>query len=589
MTRPTARERRSALARSYPSWTARTTAQQLDVTAEQHPERPLVLTDDSSLTYRQVADWSRRLAAGLIALGVRPGDHVAVVMANLPEVVALKFAVARVGAVSVSINFMLRHEELSYVLRQSDATVLITMDRFRDLNYLDELDNISPGWESDAGGADLPRLRSIFVHGTSEEPARGTSLSRLIELGLSVDPRDVEERTASVDPHSLSDLLYTSGTTGQPKGVMLNHDAVLRTGYACAYTRAFGDGRRMLYALPIYHVFGYVEGLIAALFVGGAICPHPTFDAVRILRDIERHRIDELICVPAMTIPVLDAARDGDYDLSSLTTMFSSGAAHAPELWTRMLSTLGVEELFTAYGQTETTASTMCIQPGDPIERLTHTVGALKPAGAAGDLSIGGTLAVYKTIDSETGDDVPIGTIGELVVRGPIVTHGYYNKPDETRAAFTEDGWFRTGDLGYIDGQGYLVLTGRKKESYRCGGELVVPSEIEAVLAGHPDVISAHVVGVPDPRMGEVGCAWVVPGPHEPDPDALIAYCAGRLARFKVPRNVLLADEEDIPRTATGRVQKFVLVDRAVEILSRGSSVSVPQQIDRVTESPGVV
>lgn len=571
MSETTALQRRAALEAQHPSWQPRTTAQLLDEVAARYPDRPLVLTDDGQYTYAQVAEWSRRLAAGLMALDVQPGDHVAVDMANLPEVVALKFAVARVGAVSVSINFMLRHEELTYILRQSDSTVLITMDEFRDLNYLDGLDKINPTWETTAGGAALPRLRNIFVHPVGGTLSRGTPLNALVDLGRAITDSEVDVRTAAADPHAVSDVLYTSGTTGPAKGVMLQHDAVLRTAYACAYTRAFGDARRLLFALPLYHVFGYVEGLLAALFVGGAICPQATFAADKVLHDIEKHQIDELICVPAMTTVVLEAARTTTYDLTSLSTMFSSGAAHLPGMWDEMKRLLRVEEIFTAYGQTETTASTMCTQPGDPIDRLSGTNGTPKPAGVAGDPELGGVLGVYKTIHTSTGADLPPGETGELVVRGPLVTRGYYNKPAETAAAFTPDGWLRTGDIGHLDEQGYLVLTGRTKESYRCGGELVIPSEVEQVLSDHPDVIAAHIVGIPHPRMGEVGCAWVVPAATRPSPEDLIAYCMNRLARFKVPAKVLFIEPEAIPTTATGRVQKFHLVERAIEVLARTS------------------
>jgi fatty-acyl-CoA synthase len=576
-----AETRRAALEARHPSWVPRTTAQLLDAVAAEHPDRPLILTDDRTYTYADVAAWSTRLAAGLMALGVAPGDHVAVDMANVPEVVALKFAVARVGAVSVSINFLLRHEELGYVLRQSGSCLLITMDCFRGLDYLDALDRISPGWDDGgsaaaAGGTALPRLRHVFVLGMSGPAGRGRPLSELIALGAGVDDAEVAARTAAADPDATSDLLYTSGTTGQAKGVMLRHDAVLRTAYASAYTRAFDDARRILYALPIYHVFGYIEGLVAALFVGGAICPHATFDAGKVLRDIGTHRIDELICVPAMTTVVLATARAAEHDLSSLRTMFSSGAAHAPGMFEEMRDVLGVEELFTAYGQTETTASTTCTQPGDPIDRLSGTNGCLKPAGVAGDPELGGVLAVYRAVHSGTGAILPVGEVGELVVRGPIVTRGYHDKPEETAALFTADGWMRTGDLGRIDERGYLVLTGRKKESYRCGGELVLPGEVEAVLADHPGVMAAHVVGIPHARMGEVGCAWVVAAPDRPGEEDLIAYCASRLARFKVPAVVLFTDAADLPVTATGRVQKFVLVERATQhLVRRGADAPV--------------
>ncbi|WP_433518211.1 AMP-binding protein [Nonomuraea sp. CA-143628] len=545
-------------------WVPRTTAQQLDVTAAAFPDRPAIL-GDRVYTYAGLRDWTIRLAAGLIAAGVEPGDHVAVDMANFPEAVALKYAVARVGAVSVSINFLLRHEELRYVLGQSDATVLITMDRFRDLDYLGALDRIAPGWERGGASAVLPRLRAVFVMGTNGPPARGRTLADLIALGASIPEETVSRRTAAADPFAASDLLYTSGTTGKAKGVLLQHDSVLRTAYASAYTRAFQDGRRILFALPIYHVFGYVEATVAALFVGGALCPHAVFDADRMLRDVSAQQIDELICVPAMTAVVLEKARSGDYDLTSLTTMFSSGAAHHPAMWQEMVDVLDVAELFTAYGQTETTASTLCTRPGDPIDRLRTTNGCVKPAGVAGEPDLGGALGVYRVIDPDTGAELPRGEIGELVARGPVVTKGYYDMPEETAASFTADGWLRTGDLGRFDEQGYLVLTGRRKESYRCGGELVIPGEVEAVLAEHPAVLAAHVVGIPHERMGEVGCAWIVAATAEPpDPEELIAYCKQRLARFKVPASVLFTDADQVPTTVTGRVQKFQLAERAM-------------------------
>jgi len=443
------------------------------------------------------------------------------------------------------------------------------MDSFRGLDYQECLDRLSPGWETDGGGEALPHLRHVFVFPTGPSPVRGRSLADLVALGAGVDREELAALTASIDPQSVSDLLYTSGTTGAAKGALLTHDAVTRTAYSCAYTRAFADGYRICFALPIYHVFGYVEATMSVLLAGGAINPHTVFDAVSALESISAHGIHELMCVPAMTTVVLDEARRGSYDLSSLHTMFSSGAAHAPHLWQDMLDVLGVEQVFSAYGQTETTASTTCMMPGDPIERLLTTNGCHKPAGVAGDPALGGALAVYKTIHSETGEDLPPGSVGELVVRGPIVTQGYYDKPAETAALFDPQGWMHTGDLGRIDEQGYLSLTGRKKESYRCGGELVIPGEVELVLSDHPLVAAAHVVGTPHPRMGEVGCAFVVlAGDEQPDVEELIAYSASRLARFKVPAVVVLTTADEIPLTVTGRTKKFQLAERAAAALA---------------------
>ena len=275
-----AEERRRALEERWSPWRSRTTAQLLDAVTERHPDRPYVLTDARAYTYREMQDLSERLAAGLQAVGVRAGDHVAVDMANYPETVALKYAVARLGAVSVSINFLLRHEELGYVLRQSRAKVLITMDGFRGCEYVDYLDRLAPGWETGGGGTALPHLERVFVFPTGDAPVRGSSLDDLLALGGQVDRAALRAASDAVDPQSPSDLLYTSGTTGFPKGALLHHDAVVRTAYSCAYTRAFKDGYRICFALPIYHVFGYVEASVSVLFAGGAINPHTSFDAV---------------------------------------------------------------------------------------------------------------------------------------------------------------------------------------------------------------------------------------------------------------------------------------------------------------------
>jgi fatty-acyl-CoA synthase len=531
-------------------------AELLDSVTEAHPDRPLVITDDRTYTYGEVQEWSARLAEGLRASGVGPGEHVALVMANYPEFAALKFAIARVGAVAVPVNYLLRRDELAYVLEQSDAVMLVTMNRFRNLDYLAALDEL--------GRRRFPKLREVVVFSTDgDETAGSRSLDDLAKLAGVVPGSD----TPLIDPGATADIIYTSGTTGTPKGVIVTHDMFLRTAYASAYTRAFEDGRRILFALPLYHVFGYVEGLLAALFAGGAIIPQVAFDAVGTLQAIEAHRATEVIMVPTMTLDVLDVARKKTFDLSSLRVVFSSGGQSPPSVWQDIKELLGAEEIFTGYGMTETTASTTCTFPDDPIERLATGNGRCKPAGVAGDPALGGVLAIYKVVDLDSGDDLPPGAEGELVARGLSVTAGYYNKPDETATAFDANGWLRTGDIGRIDADGYLSLTGRKKECYRCGAELVVPREVEDVLLTYPGILQAHVVPVPHERMGEVGAAFVVFDENTtPDPEGLIAYCRERLARFKVPAHIVPVADVDLPTSATGKVQKFVLAERAKQL-----------------------
>ncbi|PVG83590.1 acyl--CoA ligase [Nocardioides gansuensis] len=558
-------------------WQARTTAQLLDTVAAEFPDLPYVLTDERTYTYRELAEFSLDLAAGLHAAGVRSGDHVAVDMANFVEAVALKFAVARLGAVSVSVNFMLRHQELGYVLRQSRSTLLITMDTFRGLDYLAELDQLIPGWEEAGGGQALPDLREVIVFATAGgRPPRGASLDDLLQRGADVPRALVVDLTGAADPQAVSDLLYTSGTTGKAKGVLLTHDAVLRTAYSSAYHRALPAGFRIMYAMPLYHVFGYVEATITTLFVSGSIVPKTIFDGAEMLSAVARHGVDEIMCVPAMTSVLLEKARAGTYDLSPMTSIFSSGTPHPEGMFAAMDEVFGVERIYTAYGQTETTASTMCTLPGDGLDRLASTNGTRKPGGCAGDEALSGSLAVYKVVDIATGEELPAGQIGALLVKGPIVTQGYFDKPAETADLFTADGWMRTGDLGRLDDEGYLSLTGRQKESYRFGGELVIPSDVEDVLIQHDGVLEVHVVGIPHERWGDVGCAWVVANPAAPPAaEDLIAFCAERVARYKVPANVLFIEASELPRTVTGRVQKFLLVERAVRTLAGADPVSV--------------
>jgi fatty-acyl-CoA synthase len=552
--------RQSVLADRFSPWVPRTLYEMLLAAAELHPDRPYLITDAQTWTYRQMADWSAAVAGGLQAAGLRPGEHVALVMANYPAFAALKFAVAAVGCVAVPVNILNRRDELAYVLRQSRAALLVTMDRFRDLDYLGMLDDIAPGWETTGGGEDLPDLRSIAVF---EAEGEGRAGAIPFEALVAAAPFQLK-----ADPQAPADIIYTSGTTGSPKGVLLTHDMLLRAAFGSAYARAFEDGRRIHFSLPMNHVYGYVEGLLAALFVGGAVVPHLKFDPRETLRTIERHEVSDLLLIPTMTLAVLDALEASSVDTGSLKAMLSSGGRTPPGLWDRILRTFPGIEITTGYGMSECTASTTVTRPDDPAERLKTTNGRLRDVGPAGDPAIENRLVDYRVVDPSTGAVLNPGEVGELMARGPGVTQGYFDKPDATAEAFDADGWLHTGDLGRIDADGYLTLVGRVKESYRCGGEQVTPSEIEDVLMMHPAVLQAHVAPVADDRMGEVGVAFIVTRPgHTLEPQTLIDWCAARLARFKVPRHVLPVAAEEVPLTPSGRPRKFLLSRMAAERL----------------------
>ncbi len=561
----TINERQAALEARHPSWIPRTLYGALANAAAEFPDRPFVITDERNWTYSEMLAWSDRIATGLQRLGVRAGENISVILANYPEFVALKFAIARIGAIAVPINILNRRDELRYLIEQSDSVLLVTMDRFRDNDYLRALDEIAPGWASGGGGETLPKLRDIVVF-----PTGGSLDDRpdVKSFALLEHPDTAILTAPSTDATAVADIIYTSGTTGSPKGVQLSHDMLLRTAYGSAYARAFEDGRRILFSLPMYHVFGYGEGLLATLFVGGAIIPQLRFDPIATLNAIRRHQPSDILLIPTMTLAVLDAAQSGSYDLSSLRATLASGGRAPERIWQAIRDVLGIAEITTGYGMTETTASTTVTRPDDPDERLLTTNGRQRDVGIAGDPSLGRRLVVYRVVDAATGEILPEGAVGELEARGPGVTQGYYRKPEATALAFDADGWLKTGDLGRIDADGYITLAGRSKESYRCGGEQVLPTEIEDLLTTHPDVLQAHIVPVPDPRMGEVGAAFVVArAGSSVQPEELTRLAADRLARFKVPKYILMVTEADIPTTASGRARKFLLAEKATNLL----------------------
>jgi fatty-acyl-CoA synthase len=495
-------------------------------------------------------------------------------MANYAEFVPLKFAISRAGAIAIPFNYLYRTDELRYVLEQSDANVLITMTGFATLDHLAMLDEIVPGWEdrglgAEPAGGTLPELREVLTLATDGRSRDGVrTVSDLAELGSA--HTGASDAVASVAPDSVADILYTSGTTGSPKGVLITHDASQRTGYASALTRAMEDGRRILFSLPCYHMFGYVEGLMAALMVGGAVVLQTAFDAGRYLEGIERHRATDILCVPTMTVALLEHPDVHTRDLSSLRAILS-GAAPAPVwLWEKVRDTLGVAEIVTGYGMTEQGGAMTLSLPEDPLERLSETVGRVKLAGVAGlpesAGDVAGDLTEFRTIDVLSGEPLPPGAEGELTARGPTNMIGFYAKPDETALALDPSGWVHSGDLGYVSEDHYIVLTGRSKELYKSGGELVMPKEVEEVLSQHPAISQAYAVGVADDRWGEIGVACVVARPGiDVTAEELIELCRARLARFKVPRRVVFLAAEDLPTTPTGKVQKFRLVRMAQE------------------------
>ena len=555
--------RRAALAARHRRWEPLTHSERLDACAQAWGQRPFVITDDRTISYAETADWSRRLADGLAALGVGPGEHVGMILANYLEFAPVRFAISRLGAVAVPFNYLYRRDELAYVLAQSQVSVVVTMTGFLDLDYLALLDDIAPGWP-DGPTEQLPHLRKVVLLSTDGRRRDGVDdLDDLAALGEQ-NPGACRAHPA---PGDVADILYTSGTTGFPKGVMVTHDATERTAYASAYTRAYEDGRRILFALPCYHMFGLIEGLASVMFVGGAIIPKTTFDPLGYLRGIERHSATDILCVPTMAVAIAEHPQRLNFDTSSLTAILCGSAPAPVWIWESIRQDFGVDEIVTGYGMTECGGAMTLTLPEDPLELSSTTVGRPKLAGSAG---LGnGDLVVYTTVDPLTGEALPVGAEGELASSGPTTMVGYWNEPDGTSAVLQEH-CLRSGDLGFVDESGYLHLTGRSKELYKSGGELVMPKEIEELLSRFDDISQVYAIGLVDDRWGEIGCAVVVRAPGATvTQDEVLARCRAKLARFKVPKQVLFLEQHALPTTPTGKIQKFRLVQQAQSMLQR--------------------
>ncbi|WP_439814342.1 class I adenylate-forming enzyme family protein [Zavarzinia sp. CC-PAN008] len=575
-------DRRAALAARMPLWDETTLDSSLQHLAQSFADRPLVITDAVSWTYADVIAKGERLARGLAGRGVRAGQRVALLMANHPDFVPLAYAIWRLGAVLIPVNFAFRTAELGYVLRQSQASALITMGTYRDLDYLAMLDALAPGWDTALPQAPLPHLM-LVVQFQADRPGV-PDVDAVEDAGAVAAP--LPESPAG--PHDPAVIMYTSGTTGPPKGVVQSHDALLRSSFACAYHRAYEDGRRIVFALPLYHAFGLVVGVLAAPWVGGAIIPQLQFDPSATLAAIARHRATDALFVPTMALAVLERAAVERHDLSSLVSVLSGAAPTPVRIWQELIDRLGLAEVTTGYGMTELTSSTVYTHPGDPLLLVEQTVGTAILGGPAGDPARGGRLVEYRTCDPLTGEMLADGAEGELVCRSPTATSGYFAMPELTAALFLPGGWLRSGDLGRVRPDGYLELTGRSKELYKTGGELVAPREVEDILNAHPDVAQSFVIGGPDERWGEIGAAWIVPtGGTTPDAQALVDWCRSRLARYKQPRHVFFCAADDLPRTPTGKVQKFELVKRARALLAdQVSMAAVPPTTSSPASSP---
>jgi len=540
----------------------------LDAVAARFGDREAVVLRERRWRYRDLHREVERLARGFLALGVAPGDTVAVWLPNRPEWLAVQHACARIGAVVVALNTRYRTHELDYILRQSDTTTLVLTDHAGPVDFLEILETVLPGLHgADPGELDFetfPRLRRVVC---LADDVYGGTLRYADVCQAGDDPTlapALRARAAAVRPDDLVTLLYTSGTTSFPRGAMISHRNCLPHGWAAGERLRLTEADRVLHTLPFSGTWGGIVIPLMTLTHGATLVLEETFDAGETLHLIQAERITVWNAVDAMLTAVLDHPDFDRYDRATLRTggvAMTGGGRHG--LFDEVVHRLGMRGVVQPYGMTEVNAMALCPYPEDPLEMRQQA--GVRPAE---------TLEV-RVVDPATGADRPPGEAGELLLRGPLVTSGYYRKPEETAAAIDPAGWLHTGDLAVRDAAGHTFFLGRLKETLRIGHHMVAPAEIEAFLMSHPAVAQAFVVGVPDARLGEVAAAYVIPREGEPvAAEALQAHCRGKLAGFKVPRHVFVV--ADVPRTPGphgDKVQKGKLREaalRALDLPSKG-------------------
>jgi acyl-CoA synthetase (AMP-forming)/AMP-acid ligase II len=511
----------------------------LRASAARHGDRPAIVDGDEVLSFRRLEAETESVARALVASGVGRGDRVAIWAPNGWRWIAAALGAHSVGAAIVPINTRFKGEEAAYVLAKSGASVLFTTPGFLGTDYVAVLE---------ATGASLPRLRTtVLVDG----PARTNALGweSFLALGSSITPDDVQVRARAVEPDDVCDVMFTSGTTGKPKGVTSSHAQTLRAFADWADIVGLRQGDRYLVALPFFHSFGYKAGWLACLLSGATSYPLAVFDAAAVVDRVERQEISVLPGPPSLYQTILGRADLRGRRLSSLRLAVTGAAVIPVDLVDRMRDEIGFRTVLTGYGLTEATGvSTLCRQGDDPTTIAT-TSGRAIPG-------------VDVRVVDDAGGEVPRGTPGEIVIAGYTVTRGYFDDPAATAETVDESGRLHTGDIGVMDANGYLRITDRKKDMFIVGGFNAYPAEIESVLSRHEAIAQASVVGAPDERLGEVGVAFVVPRPGARIiEEELASWSRERMANYKVPRRFIAVDS--LPMNASGKVLKYALRERA--------------------------
>jgi acyl-CoA synthetase (AMP-forming)/AMP-acid ligase II len=509
----------------------------IDAAADRFGSRPALVDGGRRVTYEELAEQARLFGAALVTAGVEPGDRVAIWAFNSAEWIVAALGLLRAGAVLVPVNTRFKGGEAADILLRSRAKVLVTVTDFLATDYVAMLKDT---------GVELPDLTTTVV-------ARGAAVAGtdswdgFLARGTVAAATELERRSAAIVPEDPSDILFTSGTTGLPKGVVQTHGRTLCVATDWVAMTGLHADDRYLMVNPYFHMFGLKAGILAAVCAGATMLPQAVFDVEVVLSVVAEEGVSVLPGPPTLYQSILDHPRRDHYDLSTLRVAVTGAADIPVELIRRLDSELPFSLIVTGYGLTETGTAAATL-PEDDVETIAMTVGRPRPGFE------------LRIVDTE-GSEVAPGEAGEIVLRGGSIMSHYLDDPVATEEALSPEGWLRTGDLGTVDSSGYLRIVGRSKDMFIVGGFNAYPAEIENALLRHPDIRQAAVIGIPDERLGEVGMAFVVmaPGVVGTQPD-IIAWSRAHMANFKVPRVVEFVDE--LPLNASGKVVKDVLRDR---------------------------
>jgi fatty-acyl-CoA synthase len=511
-------------------------------------------------TYRAFDERVTRLAANLLALGLRPGERIGIWSQNCAEWVLVQFATARAGLVLVNINPAYRRAELEYVLDKVQCSALILAPSFKSSDYLAMVRDVVPELSTARDGvvrsARLPALRHVIRLGAEATPGM-----RNFDTLLAAPDADQLERLRALDDELQFDdavnIQFTSGTTGAPKGATLTHHNILNNGFFVGEAMRLTQRDRLCIPVPLYHCFGMVLGNLACVTHGATmVFPGEGFEPKAVLETVQAERCTALHGVPTMFIALLDHPDFGQYDLATLRTGIMAGSPCPAEVMSRVIERMHLREITIAYGMTETSPVSFQSSVEDPVPLRVATIGRVHPH-----------LEV-KIVDAE-GRIVPRGATGELLTRGYSVMLGYWGDEEKTREAIDPAGCMHTGDLATIDADGFATIVGRSKDMVIRGGENIYPREVEEFLYRHPMVLDVQCVGVPDEKYGEELCACIVVRPgHAADEAAIRAFCSGQIAHYKIPRYIRFV--EAFPMTVTGKIQKYVLRQQMAAELEQG-------------------